>query len=203
MVIAMNKKTPDKDENYPGLYQKYKVYDADTDEPIDDFCFVLKPPSDPDAFLATWAYAKMIQNPSLTNDLMEILHEVLKNNKNLTKNLFDRVRRLQQAQPEPFMLVFKHHFDNEENRAIIDDIDIDAHSLVDTLSLIFKRWKVREILPVQEWGQDQRHRITDWISHYHSMGNDGDGKPYPPKILNEYVDFSGSTIRLKSTGAGL
>lgn len=189
-----NKEVSGKDDEYPGLYQKYKVYDADTDEPIRDFCFVLKPPTDPEGFMATWAYAEMIDNPVLTNDLMQLLHNILYRNPRLAEEIEDRIDCINSVNQSTFASVFSRHFDNE-----VDGNNLDVLTMVDILSLIFKRWKVQQILPINDWGLEEREAVAKWVGDHHLSASDVQDIDLAetPDVIKPHIQDKNKPLKLK------
>lgn len=57
------------DDKRSGLKQKYRVYKADDNAPVED-CFVLRPEKDPAARIAMEAYAKATENKVLAKDIL-------------------------------------------------------------------------------------------------------------------------------------
>lgn len=60
------------DDKRDGLRQKYRVYKAKDNTPIED-CFVLRPEKDPAARIALEAYAKATDNKALSEDILAAL----------------------------------------------------------------------------------------------------------------------------------
>lgn len=171
----------DSDEEYPGLHQKYKVFDAETDEPIRDFCFVLKPPSDPEAFIACWAYAEIVDNPTLTEDLLVILHLLLLNNPRLAEEVADRSNKIDSINQTTFLSVFDKHFEKD-----VDPLSLDKMTMVDILSLVFKRWKVEETLDIAQWEPEERKAVADWVGARHlCKARDSKEQRQAPDILRD------------------
>lgn len=56
-----------------GLYVKYIVFDAETEQQVEGFCFVLRPEKDPAARSALRAYATTTTNRALRHDLEDWL----------------------------------------------------------------------------------------------------------------------------------
>ena len=65
-------------ENDKGYYKKYTIIDNRTGDEVDDATFTLNLDTDPDARVALEAYAEAIRekNPSLYQDLMDLLGAV-------------------------------------------------------------------------------------------------------------------------------
>lgn len=59
-----------------GLYDKYEVYEDG--EPVEGFTFVLKPETDFAARVALKAYADATENEALSDDLIEFLFSMAK-----------------------------------------------------------------------------------------------------------------------------
>lgn len=60
------------DDKRDGLRQKYRVYKAKDNTPVED-CFVLRPEKDPAARIALEAYAKATDNKALSEDIFAAL----------------------------------------------------------------------------------------------------------------------------------
>ena len=60
------------DDKRDGLRQKYRVYKAKDNTPVED-CFVLRPEKDPAARIALEAYAKATDNKALSEDILAAL----------------------------------------------------------------------------------------------------------------------------------
>lgn len=60
---------PPADDKRDGLRQKYRVYKAKNNTPVED-CFVLRPEKDPAARIALEAYAKATENKVLAEDIL-------------------------------------------------------------------------------------------------------------------------------------
>lgn len=60
------------DDKRDGLRQKYRVYKAKDNTPVED-CFVLRPEKDPAARIAMEAYAKATDNKKLSEDILAAL----------------------------------------------------------------------------------------------------------------------------------
>jgi len=56
-----------------GLFGKYVVFKADTEQMVTDFCFVLKPETDPIAWDTLQFYAEHTADGDLSDDLLEWL----------------------------------------------------------------------------------------------------------------------------------
>ena len=56
-----------------GLFGKYVVFKADTEQMVTDFCFVLKPETDPIAWDTLQFYAEHTADRDLSDDLLEWL----------------------------------------------------------------------------------------------------------------------------------
>lgn len=63
---------PPADDKLDGLRQKYRVYKAKDNMPVED-CFVLRPEKDPAAQTALEAYAKATDNKALSGDILAMI----------------------------------------------------------------------------------------------------------------------------------